>query len=287
MSEKAEPEKRSSTSWAVIGLWHGLGLWVALEYVGRQLIPAWQGSASDLAGVWVKSQQILGLVVLLLLFVVLHQGWRSVCSMPSWQTPVGSPAVAPMAFPMFPTPQVGAVVLVEVLLLLAGVAIMLPISDPREWQQALLMALMAGLGASIATILGYLRHASEEKDFELAFAPWYVARPFIGVLLGLLFFFVVKGGILVVLPQLDAPNGKLNTYGLAAIGGTVGMFSKNAVEKLRKIFNVLFQTKDGVQKELLGRLPAELQEKVRPFLQAAAKTAPAENAESAVDREDV
>ena len=41
-------------------------------------------------------------------------------------------------------------------------------------------------------------------------------------------------------------NGdQVNVYGIAAIAGLVGMFSKQAADKLGEIFNNLFRTKPG------------------------------------------
>jgi flagellar biosynthesis protein FliR len=56
----------------------------------------------------------------------------------------------------------------------------------------------AGVGSCISTILAYLLHASEKKDFDVAYTPWYFARPLMGMLLGLIFYFVLKGGLLVL-----------------------------------------------------------------------------------------
>ena len=85
-------------------------------------------------------------------------------------------------------------------------------------------------------VLGYLTHASIEKNFDVSYLPWYIARPFMGLMLGLLFFFLFKGGLLATLP---GNSQDLNDFGLAGIGGLVGLFSKNAIEKLREIFTRL------------------------------------------------
>lgn len=122
--------------------------------------------------------------------------------------------------------------------------------------------LAAAVGGCIGTILGYLKHASIEKNFDVAYLPWYVARPFMGLLLGLLFF-LFKGGLLATLPG-GAPD--LNDFGLAGIGGLIGLFSKNAIEKLREIFNVLFATQEDRDQSLYDRLPKDLQAQIAPYL---------------------
>ncbi len=44
------------------------------------------------------------------------------------------------------------------------------------------------------------------------------------------------------------------------------MFSKNAIEKLREIFNVLFKSEADLTDEVLKKLPDELRERVREKL---------------------
>jgi hypothetical protein len=45
------------------------------------------------------------------------------------------------------------------------------------------------------------------------------------------------------------------------------MFSKNAIEKLRGLFNTLFRTQKDLNLELLSRLPGELKGQVLPYLE--------------------
>ena len=62
----------------------------------------------------------------------------------------------------------------------------------------------------------------------------------------------------------------LNEYALAGLGGLVGLFSKNALEKLREVFDIFFATRGQLAQEVSGdlvkRLPPELRERVQPFL---------------------
>jgi hypothetical protein len=102
----------------------------------------------------------------------------------------------------------------------------------------------AGIGASITTILGYLEHASSDRDFRASYVPWYVARPLLGLLLGVVFYFVIKGGLLATVGSQNADN--IDVYGLAAFAALVGMFSKQAIEKLREVFATLFSPLETV-----------------------------------------
>ena len=123
-------------------------------------------------------------------------------------------------------------------------------------QESLVTMFAAGIGSSITTLLGYLLHASAKKNFDPAYTPWYVARPVMGMLLGLIFYFVIKGGLFVFTAGNTASGeSELNIWMLSATGALVGLFSKNAIEKLRELFNTLFRTQDEMNNELMNRLP--------------------------------
>jgi hypothetical protein len=69
---------------------------------------------------------------------------------------------------------------------------------------------------------------------------WYILRPFAGVPLALVFYFVVRGGFL----STGASAGDINRFGTAAVAALVGMFSAKAAIKLGELFESLFRTKD-------------------------------------------
>jgi len=79
---------------------------------------------------------------------------------------------------------------------------------------------------------------------------WLVLRTPIGIALALLFYLVLRGGLIVPsLPGSSAATDTthlLNPYGIAAISAMAGMFSKQATDKLREIFDTLFRTHEPV-----------------------------------------
>ncbi len=120
-----------------------------------------------------------------------------------------------------------------------------------QMQHPIIMMLAACVGSSIATFLGYLKHACEKEDFELRYLPWYLLRPIMGMLLGLIFYFLIKGSLLTLLVN-DKTISKENIdiWGLAGVGALVGLFSKQAIEKLNEIFSVMFQTQDDTSPDV-------------------------------------
>jgi hypothetical protein len=76
--------------------------------------------------------------------------------------------------------------------------------------------------------------------------------PFIGAALALIFYLAIRGGFLT-----EATTGAdINLYGLVAISGLVGMFSKQATNKLSELFTTLFKTdKEAELKDKLSKEP--------------------------------
>jgi hypothetical protein len=92
---------------------------------------------------------------------------------------------------------------------------------------------------------------------------WYLLRLFIGVALAVIFYLAIRGGFLAA--QADAAS--VNPYGVAALAGLVGMFSKQATDKLEETFTNLFRVEEGKgdaeRKDKLIPLPPRL-ESVEP-----------------------
>ena len=76
------------------------------------------------------------------------------------------------------------------------------------------------------------------RRFVGSWTWWYLLRPFIGVALALLIYFAVRGGLIAA----STGAGGLSPYGVAAIAGMAGLFSKQATDKLREVFETLFKT---------------------------------------------
>ncbi|HVT60466.1 MAG TPA: hypothetical protein VHR45_18985 [Thermoanaerobaculia bacterium] len=75
------------------------------------------------------------------------------------------------------------------------------------------------------------------RALRASWSAWYLMYPFIGAALALIFYLAVRGGF------LTAGSGQdVNVYGLTAVSGLVGMFSKQATTKLSELFATLFKT---------------------------------------------
>lgn len=281
MADPKRPRLRPGT--IATAIWYGACL------LGVLLLPRSRPAATDPPSANPLDLPILILGVLLLVaaFVLLHLLFRQVL-----QTPVPGvqrqprPAGSQDAGEAFPTP---ATLITGVWLLFATGATTVGLIwalDPPSWSQglvslvgpdsghAVVMMLAAGIGSLITTMLGYLEHASEKRDFTIAYIPWYVGRPLMGMLLGLIFFFVIKGGLWMTMSPESGAQVKLHKLGLAGIAALVGLFSKNAIAKLRELFQTLFRTEESMLRRTLRRLPADLRSQVEEALKTAPPPSP-------------
>jgi hypothetical protein len=111
---------------------------------------------------------------------------------------------------------------------------------PYVWTEVRILAL-----AAIAGALGSYIHLTTSfadflgnRQFVSSWKWWYVLRPFIGSALAVLIYFAVRGGLI----SGGAGAGDLSPYGVSALAGLTGMFSKQATDKLRELFENLFKT---------------------------------------------
>lgn len=102
----------------------------------------------------------------------------------------------------------------------------------------LLIALVAGALGSYIHLATSFADFVGNRQLVASWLWWYALRPFIGMALAVITYFVVRGGL--ILPTANAES--LSPHGVAAIGALAGMFSKQATDKLREVFENLFKT---------------------------------------------
>jgi hypothetical protein len=104
----------------------------------------------------------------------------------------------------------------------------------------LLVMVAGGLGSFIHTATSFGDYVGNDK-LSSTWLWWYILRPFIGMALAVVFYLVIRGGFL----SAGTEAGQINPFGIAALAGLVGMFSKQATDKLDEVFNTLFRTAPG------------------------------------------
>jgi hypothetical protein len=98
-----------------------------------------------------------------------------------------------------------------------------------------LVVVTSALGSYIHTVTSFTLYAGNRSLFA-SWLAWYVLRPAISAALALIFYFALRAGLF----SGATADQTINPFGIAAISGMVGMFSKQATEKLGKIFDTIF-----------------------------------------------
>ena len=100
-------------------------------------------------------------------------------------------------------------------------------------------ALAGALGSYIHLATSFVDHTGNRR-LNRNWAWWYFLRPWIGAALALVVYFVIRAGLITGAGENSTAN--LNPYGVGAIAALSGMFSKQATDKLREIFENLCAT---------------------------------------------
>jgi hypothetical protein len=112
----------------------------------------------------------------------------------------------------------------------------------------LLVAAMGALGALIHVTSSFADYVGN-RQLVLSWVWWLLLRIPIGVALAVVFYMLIRGGLII-------PNGttepQINPYGIGGLAALIGMFAKQATDKLADIFDNLFHSdKDIARSEPL------------------------------------
>lgn len=111
----------------------------------------------------------------------------------------------------------------------------------REELRLLLVALLAGaLGAFVSSAMSFASYLGN-RQLDRWWAIWYLVRPPVGMVLALIAYFLLRAGLLS--PGANVSN--VSPYGVAGIGGIMGMFVKEATDKMRDVATALFQSQEN------------------------------------------
>lgn len=113
-------------------------------------------------------------------------------------------------------------------------------ADQSSQQRTVLIVLFAGaLGALVHALRSFFWYVGN-RNLKWSWVPMYLLLPLVGATLALVFYIILVAGLFAGAPG----GGKI--AGFAAIAALVGMFSRQASEKLEEIFNTIFtKPKEG------------------------------------------
>jgi hypothetical protein len=110
-------------------------------------------------------------------------------------------------------------------------------SMPREVNLLALVLLFGALGSFVHVTKSFASFAGN-RCLIASWLWWYLLQPVVGMSLALLFYVMIRGGLFAP----DSNAGAVSPYGVSGLSGLVGMFSKQATDKLGELFGTLFQT---------------------------------------------
>jgi hypothetical protein len=116
---------------------------------------------------------------------------------------------------------------------------------PLDTRLLLIAAVAGGLGAYVHLATSFSDYAGNER-LSSSWTWWYVFRPFIGMALAEMVYLAIRGGFFNA--SVAAP-AVINPYGVAAIASLTGLFSRQATDKLREVFETLFRTEPKMERK--------------------------------------
>jgi hypothetical protein len=104
----------------------------------------------------------------------------------------------------------------------------------------LLIFAAAAVGSFVHAATSFVTYAGN-RTLRRSWIVWYFFRTFIGVALATVVYLVVRAGFFA---SASDPE-EVSPFGVAAIAGLAGLFSKQATDKLQEVFDVIFRTAEG------------------------------------------
>lgn len=102
-----------------------------------------------------------------------------------------------------------------------------------------LMFVVVALAGALGGLIHVLRSVSEyigNRRLVRSWLPYYTLLPLVGAALATVLYVVLRGGLF----SGASTTAEVNSYGFAALAALAGLFSRQATEKLRKVFDVIF-----------------------------------------------
>jgi len=97
------------------------------------------------------------------------------------------------------------------------------------------IVMMAGALGGLVHALRSLYWYVGNRELVFSWLAMYILLPFVGSTLALIFYFVIRGGFF----SPEATIEQTSPFGFAALAGLVGMFSEQAVLKLKEVAETL------------------------------------------------
>lgn len=109
------------------------------------------------------------------------------------------------------------------------------VSLTRDQQFFVIVALAGAIGAMLHGLRSLSRYVGEQYLFR-SWIPYYILLPLVGGILATIVYLVLRAGLLPGATSSSQPD----PYGISAIAALMGLFSGQAAEKLKAVFETIF-----------------------------------------------
>jgi hypothetical protein len=106
---------------------------------------------------------------------------------------------------------------------------------PSDFRLLLIVALAGALGSTLHSLRSFYWYVGQ-GELVWRWVAKYVLLPFVGATIALVFYLVIRGGLF----STQGSTELVSPYGFAALAALVGLFSEQAVLKLKEIAENIF-----------------------------------------------
>jgi fluoride ion exporter CrcB/FEX len=99
----------------------------------------------------------------------------------------------------------------------------------------MLVALGGAIGSYLRSVISFASYAATGRMPKSTWLWWCILQTYIGMLLALLFYFIMRG---TTMPQ-QASADQINPFTITGIAGLVGLFTQQATDKLAAFFGAV------------------------------------------------
>jgi hypothetical protein len=131
-----------------------------------------------------------------------------------------------------------------------------PGDSSGNWELNLLVLVLCfGTLGGLVHLFSSLSRYVGDRRLQRSWLLFYYLRPPVGALLAVVFYFVLRLGVLSPAQITSVDAKAVNVYGVLTFAALAGMFARQAVDKLAEIFEVLFKK---VKEDISEKSAAEL-----------------------------
>lgn len=114
------------------------------------------------------------------------------------------------------------------------------------------VAFAGALGATVHSLRSLVIYIGT-RELRRRWVPFYVVRPVLGAAIATIFYVVLRAGLF----SPSSGSQTASPYGFAAVGALAGLFADQAIEKLKKIAEELFDkpSPEWASKDSISTLP--------------------------------